>query len=200
MLVSAERAAESIRDAAGVDDEAGAVEVAFALMGKHAILLCHKLPEKAVYRPDTDRIWLRRELSRNAVEYLVGHELGERHAVQSGLVVTDEERETFCDAVAARLLAPRRLVRDAVRAFGDDHVAVAKALRTTQTIALVRMAEEAHRPLVAVLPKRIIVRGDVDFAWPDEETLRGLEDGPVPEGVERREITDARRRFGLLAA
>jgi hypothetical protein len=200
MLHSAERAAEAIRDAAGLGDDAGPVGLALAVMGAGAILVFDRLREKATYRPDSDRIWIQRGLSSRAVAYLVGHELAERFLALHGEWHAHGDREGFADAVSARLIAPRAIVRAAMRAHGDDHAAVARALRTTQTIALVRMAEEGRRPLAAVTPGRIIVRGAEGFVWPDEETIRRLEQGPVPEGVERRTITDARRRFGLIAA
>jgi hypothetical protein len=78
----------------------------------------------------------------------------------------------------------------------DEGWAVAGLLGTTQTIALVRVAEVELVPIVAVTPERIIVRGEV-FEWGDEAMVRRLGKGPVPVGIERVEITDARRRYAL---
>lgn len=195
----AERAAREIRDEANADEDAGPVELAHALMGEHAIDECHGLREKASYDAVRDRIRARSNLSRNALAYLVGHELAERFQRRAGSRLVGAAREALCDAVACHLIAPASLVRAALRAHGDDHGAVARSLRTTQTIALVRIAEITHVPTAAVIPGRIIVRGD-EFAWPDEERMRQLEQGPVPAGVVRLPITDARRRFAIRAA
>lgn len=199
MLHEAEAAAAEIRREAGARDAAGAVELAYALMGQHAVLVCHRLGRKAAYQPETDSIWVRRDLSPAAVGYLVGHELAERYLVRSGQVLEEPVHEAFCDAVAARLVAPRCMVRAALAVAGDDHAQVAELLGTSQTISLVRMAEETHRPLVAVLPGRVIVRGE-EFAWGSEESVRRLSRGPVPDGIVRLPISDAPRRFALAAA
>lgn len=198
MLALAEGVAEAIRDEAGLDDDAGPLALAFALLGPSALLVRPRLSEGAVYRAEVDQIWVRRGLGPQAASYLVAHELAERHMVRTGMELSGDDRDAFADAVAARLVAPRRIVRQVLRACGDDHVLVARELRTSQTIALVRLAEETRRPLVAVLPGRLIVRGS-DFAWGDPHSVHRLERGPLPEGVERRHITDARRRWGLLA-
>lgn len=108
---------------------------------------------------------IRRGMSPERARFVGAHELGhwywERRCGYRG-----PDIEARCDALAAVLVAPPHAVRVAVRDHGACIVRVAAALRTTQSLALLRIGEVLGEP-VALLRKRrsTIIRGTV-VPWP----------------------------------
>lgn len=113
-------------------------------------------------------ITTRKGLPLPRVPSVIGHELthwwfrvfGERPA---SLAL----EEALCDAVGARLAAPKVPFKSAVDAFGHRVHALAKTFRTTQTVALLRVAEISGRPALVDRPRGRIARGGA-FEWPDD--------------------------------
>jgi hypothetical protein len=126
--------------------------------------------------------------------WLIAHELAEWLLERDGY--REEDVEAVADALAARLIAPRRAVRQALR-YGMAVPDLAEAFGATQSCVLLRQAEVAGAPTALITPMRVYVRGDV-WAWPSESEVRRLVAEPRP-GLAKVRLTDARRRVGLVA-
>lgn len=140
------------------------------------------------------RINVRSTKSPTEARWLVAHELAEWMLEREGY--REPDAEAVADALAARLIAPRRAMREAIR-WGLDVPELAEAFGATQSCVLLRQAEVSGAPTALVTPARIYVRGD-EWLWPGEDDVRSLATEPRP-GLAKVRITDARRRVGLVA-
>lgn len=129
------------------------------------------------------------------VRWLIAHELAEWLLERDGYRGADVEM--VADALAARLIAPWRAVREAVR-WGLELPEVAEAFGSTQSCALLRQGEVTGTPTALVTPERVYVRGS-EWGWPDERSVRALASSERP-GIVRVRIADARRRVGLVVS
>ena len=127
--------------------------------------------------------------------WLTGHELAEWWYSRIGY--RGEDREARCDALGAALVVPRVAFVRARRSHGDDPIALAEALKTTQSLALLRLGECIGTPVVLDRPAGPIVRG-AEYAWPPlPELRRELAREPRP-GLRKVRITDEPRRTGVI--
>jgi hypothetical protein len=63
---------------------------------------------------------------------------------------------------------------------------------------VLRYGETTGRDLAVVRPGLVRVRGQLNFVWPDESTIRGWTMGRVPKGLARTRLDGDRRRHLLL--
>lgn len=142
------------------------------------------------------RIYVRAGTPPGRARWLACHELAHWWLRTAGLAQRDIV-EVQCDVLGAILVAPGRAVTRAVRMVGKDPVEIAKTLRTTQSLALLRLGETGHVPSALVEAHRALLRGEA-YRWPDEATLRKALRQEL-DGLRRVRITDEPRRVGLLA-
>jgi len=105
--------------------------------------------------------------------------------------------EMQCDVLGAILCAPGRAVSRAVREAGRDPIRIAELLKTTQSLALLRLGETGHVPSALVEVRRSLLRGEA-YRWPTKAQLRRALRQEI-DGLKRVRITDERKRVGLLA-
>jgi len=139
------------------------------------------------------RVYVQRGVSPARARWLVGHELAEWWYQQRGY--RGEDLEQRCDALGAALVLPRRVLQAARRQHGDDVHAIAKTLRVTQSLALLRVGEVTGTPSAVVRKAGAIVRGEA-YVWPVPLVLTGPDEHP---GIKKVEIDDEPKRKGLVA-
>lgn len=193
--------AEAAYREAGLDTEAPSpARLARALLGPAAILRGPRPLHgpAALVRVGQDwRIILARGLPPLEAAFAVGHELGHWLLRRHGCL-PDNDEERHADYLAGALLAPRRAFLAARRALGEDLPRLAHALRMTETGAALRLGEVTGLPLAVVAPRRVRVRGDESWVWPDEETLRRWAGRRIP-GLLRARLRDDPRRVMMAA-
>ncbi len=143
------------------------------------------------------QIAVRWDLSPERARLVAAHELAHWYfeCVDS---YQGRDLEQRCDALAAVIVAPAIAVCAAAERHGLDVHAIAEELRTTQSVALLRLGEVVGVPTALLRKHRsTIIRGP--FArWPMplswQPAKRDL------EGVTKVEITDEPRRFGVMLA
>lgn len=138
-------------------------------------------------------IFARKGLTRERLLFGVAHELAE--LVLRGHI--DPTIEDACNAIAGAILAPRKAFASVLRAVGEDFTQLALPFHLTETGAALRLGEITDRPLVAISPQLVRVRGR-DWSWPPEEEIRRIARGPSRPGVRKVQLTDDRRRVVLL--
>lgn len=85
------------------------------------------------------------------------------------------------------------------REYQLDLPELARAWRSTQTGALLRVGEVDDVPVAAIAPRLVRVRGGGDdFVWPGERELRRAARDGAP-GLRKVAITDGRGRSALVA-
>jgi hypothetical protein len=199
-IINAEDEARGLIERAGFSSDATPTPFTLAtrLLGEHGLVFASGMAQGARYVPEERRIRVRPRLGAVRARFLVAHELGEMRLDELGY--TGDDREQLADAIAAGLLCPRAPFRAAVREHGRELPVLAREFMTSESIALLRYGEATGTPVVLVTPQHVHVRGD-DFGWPSARELRRIAVAEeVPPEIERREISDARRRVGLLAA
>jgi len=139
------------------------------------------------------RVYVARGTSPARARWLVGHELAEWWYQQRGY--RGEDLEARCDALGAALVLPRRVLQAARRQHGDDVHAIARALRVTQSLALLRVGEVTGTPSAVIRQAGAIVRGEA-YVWPVPLMLTAPDDHP---GIRKVEIDDEPTRKGLVA-
>lgn len=138
------------------------------------------------------RVYVRRGMSPERQRWVAAHEFGhwwwEDQCGYSG-----PDIEARCDALGAALVAPRLAVEDASRDHRGDVAAIARSLRTTQSLALLRLGEALDVP-VALLRRRrsTIVRGAF-VSWPAPLSWQPMKRAAVV----RIQITDEPGRLGV---
>lgn len=154
-------------------------------------------PAVLAWRNGKPRIYLRAGLSPEDMNFLCGHEFAHWAMRQEGArFATEADEERAADYLGAALVAPRRSVHAALREVGEEPEALASALQSTQSLAMLRVGEVTGRPLALVRPGVVRVRGG--WEWPGEDTIRRWATRSPPENVRKRPITDAPRRVALL--
>lgn len=143
------------------------------------------------------RIIVGRNLPPRFALFAVGHELAHWLLGRVGFVGEDEE--AVADALAAALLMPRPAFRRALLSVGDDWSELARVMCATETAVALRLGEVTRRPLAVVAPARVRVRGDEEWLWPDESTIRQWARKPLP-GLRKTKLKDDPRRVVLAAA
>src|SRR5690554_5248949 len=189
--------------AAGLDPEtpAAPLELARRLLGDGRAVpveRCPGLRSRAVLARvgASWRIYVRSRVEGAELRWLTAHELAE------WILRRDECRseriEVLADALAARLIAPRRAAARALRA-GLDFPELADAFDVTQSCAVLRRGEVEGTPTAPVTPRPVYVRGE-PWAWPDEPELRVLAGrrGSL-RGLRKAKLRDDRRRVAMRA-
>ncbi len=140
------------------------------------------------------RIYIRCGTPWPRARWIAGHELAHWWFKRIGYAGPDLEAR--CDALGAALIVPRPVLVQVHSKLGDNVHAIADELKTTQSLALLRVSEVTGRP-GAVLRRDAppIVRGEPCSHMP-------LEYGkPICNpAVKRVAITDEKRRTGIVAA
>lgn len=124
--------------------------------------------------------------------FLASHELAEWWCLDWPQV---PELERWCNAIAAALVAPRRVFRQVYRRRGGDVHAVARDLGTTQSVALLRVGETLGRPVAVVRERGPLVRGQ-RWRWP----RMSHRDHRPPPGTRSVLISDEPARHGFVVA
>jgi hypothetical protein len=142
------------------------------------------------------RLYVRSRARGTDLRWLTAHELAEWILRRDGC--RSERVELLSDALAARLIAPRRAAARALRA-GLDFPGLALAFDVTQSCAVLRQGEVSGTPTALVTPQLVYLRGD-DYGWPGEPGLRELaaRRGSVP-GLRKARLRDDRRRVAMRA-
>jgi len=95
-------------------------------------------------------------------------------------------------------VVPRPAVERIVASYGVAPRDVASALRTTQSLALLRLGEVNGYPTALVTVSQVRTRGRA-WLWPNEPELRKTaHHGPLAPGLRKVEITDEPKRTGLI--
>jgi hypothetical protein len=190
-----EREADRLYRAAGLDPAVGAPPSTLvrALLGPGSIRFVEErwLPGGgSLARVGSEwRVYLRKGLSGPELRFISLHELSHWALGPSG-------SEAECDALAARLLAPRAAFEIAMRETGGSYTRLARWFRCTETFAALRYGEVTDQPLVVVAPATIRIRGQ-QWSWPSEPELRRLADRPRPRGLRKARLRDAPLRVAL---
>jgi hypothetical protein len=197
--VDIEGEAEGILSAEGFAlDEPPDLEIlARCIVGCSRVVDARGLRVPAQYLHEIRTIQLRPGMSPRRRRYLLAHELAERHLVLHCYERDDVER--LADSIAAAIVLPRRAMRAAVGEVGRHLLELSDLLGASQSVVALRLGEVTGSPLALVTPRRVHVRGE-PWEWPSEAELRQLARGPLPEGMERDEVSDAPRRWVLTAA
>lgn len=189
------------REAGAAPDEAESpATIARALLGRDAVEV---VPAGALRRSaaslvrvaDQWRIYLRRG-EPSVMRFAVAHELAHWLLRRAGLAGTEDE-ETAADYLGAALVAPRRAFLAALRALGRDLPELADAFVTTESLAALRFGETTLTPMALVRPGLVRVRSQLEFVWPEEETIRRWASGKPPTGLAKTRLTDDPRRVVL---
>lgn len=141
------------------------------------------------------QIGVRADLSPERARLVCAHELAHWYWEE---VVGFRRRglEQRCDALGAALVAPRRAVERVFRHRGLDIPRMAADLRTTQSVALLRLGEVMGVPSALLRKHRsTIIRGPF-VRWPVPLSWQPAK-GDVA-GVTRVAISDEPRRFGVV--
>jgi hypothetical protein len=146
-----------------------------------------------------DRWWIyvHRGIPLARLRFDVGHELGHWWYRRCGY--SGEDIELRCDALGAALVAPMPLFRS-VRKRISTVVQVARAIGSTQSLALLRDGEVLGTPVALVQDRRVLVRGH-EWGWPTEPELRRLASSRSPgPGLRKVTIRDEPNRVGVMVA
>lgn len=195
--------ARAIYAEAGIDPSAplGAHALAWALCGARCIRYDWRpLFGDGCYEPPRggrrETIWIRPKLTPEREAWVIFHELAERHLYEDH---HHEEHERACNELAARLRAPREAFLPLVREVGFDPPRLARAVRCSQTSAVLRFSEATGTPLALVSARSVRYRGE-EWGWPPEPELRRLARArTLPAEIRRVAITDA-PRSAIVAA
>lgn len=190
-----DREAARLYRAAGLDGATGSAPAALAraLLGARSIRVVPPdlLPAGgAIARvKGAWRIYLRRGIPPEQARFTVVHELA-HWALGPGA------SEIECDALAARLLAPRLAFERALRESGPSYSKLAHWFDSTETFAALRFGEVTDEPLVVVAPNTLRIRGCV-YSWPPEAELRGLIRAKRIPGLQKARLRDDPARVAL---
>lgn len=183
--------ADLLRRCAGLacDDVPSPVALARAATGAPPLVASALRQEACVARVgDAWRIVVSRRTLPARRAWLVGHEVAELHLRRCGYAGSDIEERA--DALGAALVLPRAALRSAVRRHGHRVHTLARELRTTQSLVLLRLGEVERRPVALVRRGLVTVRGAA-HEW-SRDVVRTPGTHPMP-------ITDEPARVGLLA-
>jgi hypothetical protein len=182
----------------GIDPEApvSAALLAYCVVGPSNIVRVPGLVPRARWNGRLERIEIRAGLPVVAESFLLAHEVA--HRTLKHTLHWHEHIELEADALAAALLVPAPALRWAVSRHGRDLALLAELFTTTQSIVHLRLGEVFSSPLALVTPRRVHVRGEIE--WGDEDDLRARAMGkkPVEPWFQLVPITDAPRRRGLV--
>lgn len=134
-----------------------------------------------------------RACPKDRARFLVGHELAEWWYRGRSWAGGHPEREAWCDALGAALVAPRPAFQRAVKALDNRVHRLAEAFNIPRACTMLRVGEVTGRPVL--YPLRGIARGE-PFVWPPAALARALRERP--RGVHPVRLD--RRELGLMAS
>lgn len=139
-------------------------------------------------------IQLARSATIAGARFALGHELGEWACRERA----EPTIEALCNAIAAAVILPRPAFVAALRHFGPDLPALARAFRTTETCVGLRIGEVTDRPMLLVSPAEVRARGE-EWSWPGETQIRQqMRRGELP-GLRMCRLRDDERRAWIVA-
>jgi hypothetical protein len=199
LRISVERCARGLLRRAGYSDDEtpGPVRIAHGLG-----LTVLEVPADEV-RGDGevqgDTLLVRWGLSRERFNWSIVHEVMEHHAYEVGHRFAHYlDKERWCDAGAAALLAPWRAFRRDIHSFGPEFAALARSYGLSPTAAALRFGECTGTPVAVIAPLSVRVRG-VPRAWGTIAEMRqAAAYGCTPSDLRRTRL--CAERVVLLAA
>jgi hypothetical protein len=183
--------ASALLRGAGMDDDAlpRPVALAQAATGAPPLVASALRQEACVARVgDAWRIVISRRASPARRAWLVGHEVAELHLRRCGYVGSDIEERA--DALGAALVVPRAVLRAACRRHGHRVHTLARELRMTQSLVLLRIGEVERRPVALLRRGLVTVRGAA-HEW-SRDVVRTPDTHPL-------RITDEPSRVGVIS-
>lgn len=198
-LDDAEALIEEAYARAGVRDEQAVcfpAELIRRRFGEDAIAIVHGLKQRASVGIVNGKpvFAVRASLSREERRFCLGHELA--HIVCNEAGYLGDDIETVCDFIGAGIQTRARPFLRRARAYGAKFEPLAVEFGTTQTWAALRYGETTGAPTAVIGPKSVRVRGSA-WEWGSVENVRRIAKCGA-EGVERKQLTDDRRRTVLL--
>jgi hypothetical protein len=194
-----EREAEKLYKAVGADIERGASATTLVegILGDGALRWAdgHWLRAGGMLARvgSSWRVYLNRLHRPSNMRFVALHELA--HYVLGANASEDD-----CDALAARLIAPRPAFERAIAATAPPRRGSARVysdlgawFRCTDSFAAMRHSEVTGKPLALISPARARVRGDA-YPWPAELAALAREPGP---GLRKARLRDDPSRFVL---
>ena len=154
-------------------------------------MICASLRQEACLARVGDhwRVVIRRSVPAARKAWLVGHECAELHLRACGY--EGEDIEDRADALGAALVLPRSVLRTLTRDHGHRVHTIARLVKLTQSLVLLRIGEVERRPVALLRRDIVTVRGE-PFAWPRKLSV-------AVAGTHPLRITDEPSRFGLMA-
>jgi hypothetical protein len=144
-------------------------------------------------------VLVREGLSPGAFAWTIAHEIWEHHTATSRRRFRHFiDKEVWCDAGAAALLAPRLAFEADARRMGPAFVELGASYGISATAAALRYGEVTGAPVAVVAPLTVRTRG-LPCYWPAAPVLRRTAAEPaLPRGVRRSRL--AGQRVALVAA
>ncbi len=147
---------------------------------------------------DADVIAVRKGLTPEIMAFVIAHEILEWAWLREGATtLRGPEKERWCDAGAAALLAPRLPFLDAARRLGPEFAQLGDLFGVTASCAALRYGEVTRASLALVAPVTVRLRG-APYGWPPRDQIRRLACLPAFPGMSRHRI--ASDRVALVAA
>lgn len=199
MGFSPEALAVDILERHGIDprDPKPGIQLAYCIIGGDPVHFdpCLRVPSK--WNPRTRQIQIRPDLPPRMENYCFGHEVA-HYLLQHDQLYWPEFIEREADALAASLLVPAPALRWAVRTHGRVLPELADVFTLSESILHLRLGEVLGSPLALVTPRRVHVRGDIE--WGSEDVLRARAWGrqPTEPWFELVRFTDTARNRGLV--
>lgn len=158
-----------------VDDPPGTVTLARRILGQDAVrpAFIDNMVGDAMLVREWDRwiIVVRRRLTFERLNWVVGHELGEWALRREGY--EEDDRETIANGVAGALAMPQTIFARMFRANGFDLSWMAAEFIVPEGAVALRVGEVVGEPVALVTPKRIH-RRDERNELPANDDLRRL--------------------------
>lgn len=140
------------------------------------------------------RIFVRRG-PKAEMAFGVAHELGHWALRREGY--QDQDEELAADYIAGALIAPRAAFLRLLREYGPVWGPLADRLGTTESLVALRYGEVTAHPLALVRPGLVRVRSQLEFVWPDADTIRRWALGKPPTWLAKTRLKDDPRRVVL---
>jgi hypothetical protein len=192
---------DALHALAGADDDEQLTSLGLAkrLLGPSSVLRVPNLQVQGCISTVDHHtvIIVRKGLDRAREQHVIGHELGHWILRREGVTVDDEDAlESACDYVGAGIVIRRRPFARVLRG-GYTLPELAAHYRTSETLVALRQAEVTGQPRAVVAPHAVRVRGQLEFVWPEERTLRRWATGRAAPGVVKVRLKDDPRRVVL---